>query len=94
VFQGFRYLLLSFAAARWYAVVRAAVVGRPVVEVDDLRQGIRLVEKGLGHAEGLRSGTTQRVVRFLFERVGSPDTMIHNYYTGIPGATAASPATP
>ena len=94
VFQGFRYLLLSFAAARWYAVARAAVVGRPVVEVDDLRQGIRLVEKGLGHAEGLRSGTTQRVVRFLFERVGSPDTMIHNYYTGIRGAPAASPANP
>jgi lysine-N-methylase len=85
VFQGFRYLLLSFAAARWYAVARAAVTGRPVVELEDLRHGIRLVEKGLGHAEGLRSTATQRVVRFLFEHVGSPSTMIHNYYTGFPG---------
>ena len=81
VFQGFRYLLLSFAAARWYAVARATLAERPVAELDDLRQGIRTVEKGLGHAVGLRTGPTQRVVRFLFGRVGSPATMIHNYYT-------------
>jgi len=82
VFQGFRYFLLSFAAVRWYAVARCATVGRPVVEVEDVRQGIRLVEKGLGHAEGLRSPATQRVVRFLFERVAPPATMVHNFYTG------------
>jgi Fe-S-cluster containining protein len=80
--QGFRYLLLSFAAARWYAVARAALAGRTVAELDDLRQGIRMVEKGLGHAEGLRTGATQRVVRFLFQRIASPATMIHNFYTG------------
>ncbi len=82
VFQGYRYFLLSFAAARWYAVARAALAGRSVAELDDLRQGIRLVEKGLGHAEGLRSGATQWVVRFLFRHLASPATMIHNFYTG------------
>jgi Fe-S-cluster containining protein len=82
IFQGFRYFLLSFAASRWYAVARATLAGRAVAEVDDLRQGIRVVEKGLGHAEGLRSGITQRVVRFLFDHIASPATMIHNFYTG------------
>lgn len=82
VFQGFRYFLLSFAAARWYTVARAALAGRAVATDDDLRQGIRLVEKGLGHAEGLRTGATQWVVRFLFRRIASPATMIHNFYTG------------
>jgi Fe-S-cluster containining protein len=81
-FQGWRYLLLSFAAARWYAVARAVLAGRAVAELDDLQQGIRMVEKGLGHAEGLRTGATQRVVRFLFQRIASPTTMIHNFYTG------------
>jgi hypothetical protein len=82
VFQGFRYLLLSFAAARWYTVARAALAGRAVAEADDLRQGIRMVEKGLGHAEGLRTGPTQWVVRFLFGRHATPATMIHNFSTG------------
>jgi Fe-S-cluster containining protein len=82
VFQGFRYLLLSFAAARWYAVARAALAGRAVAELDDLKQGIRSVEQGLGHAEGLRTGATQWVVRFLFRRLATPATMIHNFYTG------------
>jgi Fe-S-cluster containining protein len=82
VLQGFRYLLLSFAAARWYAVARATLAGRATAEIDDLRQGIRVVEKGLGHAVGLRTGATQRVVSFLFSRVASPATVIHNFYTG------------
>jgi hypothetical protein len=87
VYQGFRYLLLSFAAARWYAVAGAALAGRDTVELDDLRAGIRVVEKGLGHAVGLRTGTTQRVVRFLFGRLASPATVIHNFYTGEAPAT-------
>jgi Fe-S-cluster containining protein len=82
VFQGFRYFLLSFAAARWYTVARAALAGRAVATEDDLRQGIRLIEKGLGHAEGLRTGPTQWVVRFLFQRLASAGTMIHSFYTG------------
>jgi hypothetical protein len=82
LYQGYRYLLLSFAAARWYAVAAAALAGRPAADLDDLRQGIRVVEKGIGHAVGLRTATTQRVVRFLFGRVGSPATVIHNFYVG------------
>ncbi|HZR99558.1 MAG TPA: hypothetical protein VFE37_12670 [Chloroflexota bacterium] len=80
VYQGFRYLLLSFAAARWYAVASAALAGRPAANLDDLRQGIRVVEKGLGHAIGLRTGATQRVVRFLFGRIALPAVVIHNFY--------------
>ncbi len=82
VYQGFRYLLLSFAAARWYAVASAALADRPAADLDDLRRGIRVVEKGLGHAIGLRTGATQRVVRFLFGRVASPAVVIHNFYVG------------
>jgi hypothetical protein len=82
LYQGYRYLLLSFAAARWYAVASAALAGRPAADLDDLRRGIRVVEKGIGHAIGLRTATTQRVVRFLFGRVGSPATVIHNFYVG------------
>lgn len=79
---GWRYLLLSFAAARWYAVARATLAGRAVCELDDLRQGLKVVEKGLGHAVGLREPATQRVMRFLFRLVGSPGLMIHNFHSG------------
>jgi len=82
VFQGFRYFLLAFAAARWYTVARATLANRATASLDDLRQGIRMVEKGLGHAEGLRTRPTQWVVRFLFQRLASAATMIHNFYTG------------
>jgi Fe-S-cluster containining protein len=80
VFQGFRYLLLSFAAARWYAVARATLAGRAAASIEDLRLGIRVVEKGLGHAVGLRQGATQRIVRLLFSRIATPATMVHNFY--------------
>jgi hypothetical protein len=80
VFQGFRYLLLSFAAARWYAVARATLAGREAANIEDLRHGIRVVEKGLGHAVGLRQGATQRIVRVLFSRIATPATMVHNFY--------------
>jgi hypothetical protein len=82
VVQGFRYWLLSFAASRWYAVARAALAERVEVQVDDLRQGIRVVEKGLGHAVGLRQPATQRIVRLLLTRVATPATMAHNFYDG------------
>ena len=82
LYQGYRYLLLSFAAARWYAVAAAAIAGRPAADLDDLRQGIRVVEKGHRSRGGTARGHDQCVVRFLFGRVGSPATVIHNFYVG------------
>jgi hypothetical protein len=78
--QGARFLALSVATVRWYAVARATMAERPAVEDVDVRYAIRLVEQTLSRAPALKQPRFVALLNFLFQRVAPASALYPSPY--------------
>src|SRR5439155_27231650 len=78
--QGSRLLSLYFAVIRWYSVARAVLAERSAVEASDVGYALILVEKTLSRSPGLKDSRFSLLMNFLFNRVGSPQSLYTSTY--------------
>lgn len=83
--KGVQYLLAYFALVRWYAVALAVAGGRTEVGPEELREGIRTVEKCYVHHNLLPRLLASRpaafsLVNLLMDLVSSPADLVTGFY--------------
>ncbi|MHB1161972.1 MAG: YkgJ family cysteine cluster protein [Chloroflexota bacterium] len=83
--KGIQYLLVYFALVRWYAVALAVAGGRKEVGPEDLREGIRTVERGYVHHNLLtkllgEQPAVSPLVNLLMDLVASPADLVTGFY--------------